>query len=142
MSEPKDISTSVRRRLFKRARERGEDFQIVLTYYAIERLLYRLSRTRHAERFVLKGAMLFSTWLHAPHRPTRDLDLLGKGDPSASGLNTARSPRGQAATVEPAILSLTCVVLIASNSLMLTIVNAVVEPSSFAKQPTSSGSSH
>jgi Nucleotidyl transferase AbiEii toxin, Type IV TA system len=51
----------------------------VLTQFAIERALYRLSLTRHAERFVLKGAMLLVTWLEEPHRGTRDLDLLGFG---------------------------------------------------------------
>jgi hypothetical protein len=54
----------------------------VLTRYVIERLLYRLSRSEHASQFVLKGAMLFRLWADQPHRPTRDLDLLGKGEPS------------------------------------------------------------
>jgi predicted nucleotidyltransferase component of viral defense system len=58
----------------------------VLTRYAVERLLYRLSRSEHADRFVLKGAMLFQVWGGAPYRPTRDLDLLGHGDCSISGL--------------------------------------------------------
>ena len=42
--------------------------------YALERLLYRLSKSAHRQRFVLKGAMLFATWVAAPFRPTRDLD--------------------------------------------------------------------
>jgi predicted nucleotidyltransferase component of viral defense system len=64
------------------ARKQGEDFQLVLTRYVIERLLYRLSRSEHGKQFVLKGAMLFRLWADQPHRPTRDLDLLGKGEPS------------------------------------------------------------
>lgn len=76
----RDRATSVRRRLLERARERGEDFQLVLTWYGIERLLYRLSRSSHSEKFTLKGAMLFSLWSDATHRPTRDLDLLGEGN--------------------------------------------------------------
>ena len=57
------------------------DFQILLTRYALERLLYRLSVSDQRERFVLKGAMLFAIWQDDPFRPTRDLDLLGQGDP-------------------------------------------------------------
>jgi hypothetical protein len=57
---PRNLSASVRARLTSRARARGEDVQLVLLRYAIERLLYRLSRSEHADRFVLKGAMLFS----------------------------------------------------------------------------------
>lgn len=47
--------------------------------YALERLLYRLSQSAHADRFLLKGAMLFTLWYDMPHRPTRDVDLLGFG---------------------------------------------------------------
>ncbi|MHC4674716.1 MAG: nucleotidyl transferase AbiEii/AbiGii toxin family protein [Planctomycetota bacterium] len=64
------------------SRERGEDFQIVLTQYGIERLLYRLSKSPHADRFVLKGAILLSVWTEQRYRSTRDLDLLGQGDNS------------------------------------------------------------
>ena len=78
---PKDIGASVRARLLRLARERGEDFQLVLTRYANERLLFRLASSRHAQRFVLKGAALFTLWTGKPHRATRDLDLLGFGEP-------------------------------------------------------------
>jgi hypothetical protein len=64
------------------ARERGDDFQLVLLRYANERLLYRLASSEHASRFVLKGTALFTLWTGLPHRATRDLDLLGFGDPS------------------------------------------------------------
>ncbi len=77
---PKNIAESVRARLAQRARDRGEDFQLVLTRYANERLLYRLATSSHADRFILKGAALFTIWVGHPHRPTRDLDLLGFGD--------------------------------------------------------------
>jgi hypothetical protein len=80
-SPPKDIGASVRARLLRLARERGEDFQLVLTRYANERLLFRLASSRHGPRFVLKGAALFTLWTGKPHRATRDLDLLGFGDP-------------------------------------------------------------
>ncbi|MCW5830324.1 MAG: nucleotidyl transferase AbiEii/AbiGii toxin family protein [Deltaproteobacteria bacterium] len=72
---------SVKARLLRLAKERGEDFQLLLVRYANERLLYRLSVSSYREQFVLKGASLFVLWSGKPHRPTRDLDLLGFGDP-------------------------------------------------------------
>lgn len=76
----RDIGASVRARLLNLARERGQVLDLLLTRYALERLLYRLSLSAHRNRFVLKGAMLVTTWFEDPHRPTRDLDLLGYGD--------------------------------------------------------------
>lgn len=84
----KDIAASVRARLTNLARQRGEDLQFVLTRYATERLLYRLSRSPHADSFILKGAMLFAAWTDEPHRPTRDVDLLGFGDNSAERIHS------------------------------------------------------
>ena len=79
-SEPKrNLPASVRQRLLNLSKERKEPFDLVLVHYAIERLLYRLSRSRHAERFLLKGAMLFAVWSKGTHRPTRDVDFLGFG---------------------------------------------------------------
>ncbi len=78
--EPRNIGASVRARLLDRARAERSDFQILLTRYTLERLLYRLSVSEHRDRFILKGAMLFVTWVADPFRPTRDLDLLGHGD--------------------------------------------------------------
>lgn len=68
-------------RLLNLARKTDQSHELLLTRYALERLLYRLTQTKHAERFVLKGAMLMTTWFDDPHRPTRDIDLLGFGDP-------------------------------------------------------------
>lgn len=84
--KPRNLAASVRQRLTDLARKQGEDFQLILTRYTIERLLYRLSQSAHREGFVLKGAMLFQLWTHERHRPTRDLDLLGKGTPSIEKL--------------------------------------------------------
>jgi hypothetical protein len=81
LKQLKDPSASIRQRLLNHAREHAEDYQRVLTRYAIERLLFRLSQTEARERYVLKGAMLFVTWPEHVHRPTGDLDLLGHGDP-------------------------------------------------------------
>lgn len=75
----RNIAASVRGRLLKRARETRQDFSLVLTRYAIERLLYRIGVSRHADHFLLKGALLFDLWFDVPHRPTRDIDLLGFG---------------------------------------------------------------
>jgi predicted nucleotidyltransferase component of viral defense system len=75
--EPRDLAASVRERLLRRAKENGEDFQLILQRYAIERLLFRLSQSPYHGRFVLKGAMLYVVWGGEAYRPTRDLDLLG-----------------------------------------------------------------
>jgi predicted nucleotidyltransferase component of viral defense system len=75
--KPRNMAASVRYRLTELAHKQGEDFQLVLTRYVIERLLYRLSRSSYRDEFVLKGAMLFRVWTGQLHRPTRDLDLLG-----------------------------------------------------------------
>ena len=82
----KNTAASVRDRLLALARERGEDFQLLLTQYGLERLLYRLSQSSYRDRFILKGAMLFLLWGDQPHRPTRDVDFLGFGDNSEAGL--------------------------------------------------------
>lgn len=58
----------------------------MLNCFGIERLLYRLSRSEHGVEFVLKGAMLFHFWTAASHRPTRDVDLLGRGTPDPARL--------------------------------------------------------
>ena len=84
--EPRNIGASVRARLLDRARAERSDFQILLTRYALERLLYRLSVSPHRDRFILKGAMLFVTWVADPFRPTRDLDLHGYGDNDAEAI--------------------------------------------------------
>jgi predicted nucleotidyltransferase component of viral defense system len=78
--ETKNIAASVRARLMNHAQAKGVPFDLVLNRYVIERLLYRLSVSSHANDFVLKGATLLMTWLDEPHRGTRDLDLLGFGD--------------------------------------------------------------
>ncbi len=77
--EIKDISSSVKARLTDKAKERREEVQSVLVRYGVERFLYRLSVSEYKNRFLLKGAALFSLWFDAPHRPTKDLDLLGFG---------------------------------------------------------------
>lgn len=74
-----DLAASVRARLLNVARAQGADFNQVLVRFALERILYRLSRSPYAEHFLLKGALLFTLWYDMPHRATRDADLLGFG---------------------------------------------------------------
>jgi hypothetical protein len=72
-------AASIRARLKQRSDAAKEDFNLTLTRYGLERLLYRLSISEHAQNFLLKGALLFVLWYDVPHRPTRDADLLGFG---------------------------------------------------------------
>ena len=77
-----NISASVRQRLLNRARQSNRPFNELLQYYAMERFLYRLSRSAHACKFVLKGALMFAAWQAPATRPTMDIDLLGIADNS------------------------------------------------------------
>ena len=82
----KNLAASVHARLAQRRAKTGEDFNVLLVRFTLERLLYRLSRSQHREQFILKGAMLFALWEPTLHRVTRDLDLLGFGNPSPGRL--------------------------------------------------------
>ena len=85
MKSPTNIGASVRHKLLLYSRSRGDDHTLVLTRYAIERLLYRLSVSPHRDRFVLKGAALYAIWQEesdeVSYRPTRDLDFWSSGAP-------------------------------------------------------------
>ena len=76
-----NVPASILQRLRNYSSEKQEDYGLTLSRYAIERFLYRLSKSKYVDQFVLKGAQLFSLWTDAPHRPTRDLDLLRYGSP-------------------------------------------------------------
>jgi len=54
------------------SRETGRCFDLIPTRYALERLLYRLSTSAYADRFVLKGAMLLTSWFTDLHQHTHD----------------------------------------------------------------------
>ena len=88
MTQAKNVTASVRERLRQRAAATIRPFDEVLTYYAMERFLYRLSQTKHRERFVLKGALMLQLWGTTVQRPTRDIDFLGRGDVNAVQLAT------------------------------------------------------
>ena len=74
-----NAAASVRARLLNVAKAQGVDFNQVLVRFALERILYRLSCSEHADHFLLKGALLFTLWYDMPHRATRDADLLRFG---------------------------------------------------------------
>ncbi len=78
MTSPENISASVRQRLLNHARSGHRPFNELLQYYAMERFLYRLSRSAHVDRFVLKGALMLRVWRSPEFRPTMDIDVLGK----------------------------------------------------------------
>ena len=73
----KNISASVRSKLKNKAQAENKEFNLILTRYALERFLYRLSISMHRDHFLLKGALLFDLWFDVPLRATRDIDLLG-----------------------------------------------------------------
>lgn len=82
---PRDIGASVRARLLAKHGVR-EEFQFVLQRYASERFLYRLGKSPHRHRLVLKGGMLLALWGGSAYRPTRDLDFAGFGSPDPDSL--------------------------------------------------------
>lgn len=84
-----NLAASVRARLLNIAKAEQTDFNSVLVRYALERFLYRLGQSAHADHFVLKGAMLFNLWYAMPHRPTRDVDLLGFGSSDLASIAQA-----------------------------------------------------
>jgi hypothetical protein len=73
----KNPGASIRARLLNKARAGKLDFNLLLTRYALERMLYRLGRSKVCDQFLLKGALLFDLWFDIPHRPTHDADFLG-----------------------------------------------------------------
>lgn len=84
--EPKNVAASVEARLLQRSRDLNVEHQLTLARFGGERLLYRLSKSEFADRFILKGAALLLVWMGDAIRPTKDVDLLGFGDTSAEGL--------------------------------------------------------
>ena len=84
----KNRAASVRARLKQHSDATRQDFNLILTHYGLERLLYRLSISDHGQNFLLKGALLFALWYDVPHRPTRDADLLGFGGDDMGSMKT------------------------------------------------------
>lgn len=82
---PSNVAASIHDRLLRLAKQSTQDFNTLLVRFASERLLYRLSKSRYADRFILKGAWLFYVW-DVQRRVTRDVDLLGFGNANASAM--------------------------------------------------------
>jgi hypothetical protein len=78
----KNVAAAIRQGLLNLARQRKEDFGLILTKYGLERILFRLSQSKHLDLFILKGALLFELWTEQRYRPTRDADFLATGDNS------------------------------------------------------------
>jgi len=76
--ESRNIAGSVRQRLLNKARMDKRPFNELLQYYAMERFLYRLSRSSYAHTFILKEALMLRAWQVPIFRPTMDIDMLGK----------------------------------------------------------------
>ena len=76
----KNIKASVRDRLQNRARETHRPFAEVLQYYAVERFLYRFSQSKYKDKFILKGALMFTVWEVPDRRTTLDIDFLARFD--------------------------------------------------------------
>jgi hypothetical protein len=81
-SKIKNLPASIRQKLLNLAQERNDDFGLVLTKYGLERMLFRLSKSKYRDTFILKGALLFELWTKERYRATRDADFLAKGDNS------------------------------------------------------------
>ena len=71
----KNIEASVRALLQNKARETNRPFAEVLQYYGMERFLYRFSRSEYADKFILKGALMFTVWQVPQRRTTLDIDF-------------------------------------------------------------------
>jgi predicted nucleotidyltransferase component of viral defense system len=85
-NQPRNIPASIKGRLLQLSKQQREDFNYLLTRYAADRFLYRLSQSPYKQQFILKGASLFRIWHSEPHRATKDLDLLGHGENEISYL--------------------------------------------------------
>ena len=96
----KNVAASVRARLGQQSKAEGQTLDFLIERFAIGRLFWRLSRSRYANLFVLKGAQLFCLWENNPHRPTRDIDFLGFGDSSPEAVKAVFTEI-LSATVDP-----------------------------------------
>ena len=86
MKQPKNIPASIRQRLLNKSRAEHRPLNELLQYYAIERFLYRLSKSAHADRFILKGALMLRVWNSPEIRPTMDIDMLGRTANDEAGI--------------------------------------------------------
>lgn len=78
--EIKNIEASIKARLKNKAQETNRPFAEVMQYYGMERFLYRFSKSKYADKFILKGALLFAVWQIPDRRTTLDIDFLARFD--------------------------------------------------------------
>jgi len=76
--EIKNIKASIKARLKNKAQETSRPFAEVMQYYGMERFLYRFSKSKYADKFILKGALLFAVWQISDRRTTLDIDFLAR----------------------------------------------------------------
>ena len=86
-----NIPASIRQRLLNESRSDGRPFNEILQYFGMERFLFRLSQSIYVDRFILKGAMMFSVWQVVEARSTKDIDFLGKIDNAEEAIKEAIS---------------------------------------------------
>lgn len=84
----KNVAASIRQRLKNQSENDKRPFNELLQYYAMERFLYRLSQSEHAELFILKGALMLRAWRSPEVRPTMDIDMLGRTSNDESSIIT------------------------------------------------------
>lgn len=119
-----DVAASIKARLLKRAQEKGEEFELFLVRYAVERFLFRMGASSIRDRCILKGAGLLTLWMNDPYRATRDVDLL------AFGPDDEASIRGAIETI--------CVIPCAEDGLVFDLgsltVSAILDDSDYGGQ--------
>lgn len=72
-------ATSVKDRLRNRSKETGKTLQELLTAYGLERTIYRISISKYADNFTLKGGIfLYAIFNGNYSRATTDIDLLAE----------------------------------------------------------------
>jgi len=76
----KNIEASVKAQLQNKAKETNRPFSEVLQYFGMERFLYRVSQSKYADKFILKGALMFIVWHVPERRTTLDIDFLAQYD--------------------------------------------------------------
>ena len=74
---------SVKDRLKKQAMEDGKTMQDKLVTFGLERAIYRVSVSRYAEKFTLKGGIFLYALFEGEYaRATTDIDLLAQHIPN------------------------------------------------------------
>lgn len=76
----KNLPASVKARLQNKAKETNRPFSEILQYYGMERFLYRFSCSEYVDKFILKGALMFTVWQIPERRATLDIDFLAYYD--------------------------------------------------------------